>query len=821
MKLAMVSTMAAAGALISSTLAMADVGSTPLEALFEQERVEISNAVRVYFPSRALADKASISFHHQLLASHRDQGYLIMQLDADDKAKLKSFGFTFAPATQWIAGRNQQISDLKEAAVKRSNQVNRLANDSIEGFSCYSTVESTYSKAQMLANSYPELANWVDIGDSWTKTTGDGSSGYDIKVLQMTNSATVGDKPILFIHSAMHAREYATAELTLRFAQHLLNNYDNNADAGWILDNHQVHIVFQMNPDGRKMAETGLLWRKNVNGEYCGIASNSRGADLNRNFSMFWNDTLGVGSSSDECSDTFRGEGPASEPETQAIESYIRSIFADRRGPNDSDAAPDDTTGMHLDIHSFSRLMLWPWGHTDIPAPNAVALQTLGRKMAYFNGYTPMQSIGLYPTDGTSDDVSYGELGIAAYTFELGTNFFQDCGTFDNTILPDNLKALIYAAKVVRAPYKLPAGPDATDITLNGLTRLNVNAGATITLQTTISDERYQNTNGQEPSQAIVEAEYYVDQTPWQAGAQAHAMQASDGTMDSTSELMQAQINTSGMANGKYRVYVRGKDADDNWGPVSAVYLSIGQENASPTAVYASQCTGVSCTFDASGSTDSDGTILNYRWDISDGTTIGSTEATVNHVFAEEGSYVVNLTVIDDLGASDTVEVNETVINLAPTADFSISCANGSCNFDASGSGDLDGTVTSYEWSFGGTATGNGANTAHTFTVSGTFDVTLTVTDNLGATHSKTVSVDITVLVQPEPGSSSGGGGSFGLVGFILLGGGIVRRRIVVNTITRRFLNITVRNRRTIYLWRCKSEISQRKRYDRLEKQNN
>ena len=50
---------------------------------------------------------------------------------------------------------------------------------------------------------------------------------------------------------------------------------------------------------------------------------------------------------------------------------------------------------------------------------------------------------------------------MASYTFELGTSFFQDCSTFENTILPDNLQALIYAAKVPRTPYMTPAGPDA------------------------------------------------------------------------------------------------------------------------------------------------------------------------------------------------------------------------------------------------------------------------------------------------------------------------------------------------------------------------
>ena len=98
--------------------------------------------------------------------------------------------------------------------------------------------------------------------------------------------------------------------------------------------------------------------------------------------------------------------------------------------------------------------MLWPWGFTNNVPPNDTALQTLGRKFAYFNGYTPEQSIDLYPTDGTTDDFAYGDLGLAAFTFEMGTDFFQDCSTFENTIVPANMPALPYAAKSARLPYR-------------------------------------------------------------------------------------------------------------------------------------------------------------------------------------------------------------------------------------------------------------------------------------------------------------------------------------------------------------------------------
>lgn len=680
-------TTAAMMALLLSTGTMASPDTNShISKLFELERQQLSQATRVYFPSKILANKASITFHNQLLESHKDKGYLIMALSDSDKDKLKSFGFTFKPATQWIARRNKAINRLQKQAatsvvknpvVKRSVVKNPSTKnavtvaDSIPGFACYSTVEGTFESAAGLAAQYPQLAQWQDIGDSWAKQDSNGTAGFDIKVLKITNQARTGDKPVLFIHSAMHAREYATAELTLRFAQQLLNDYDSDADTRWILDHNQVHIVFHMNPDGRKMAETGLFWRKNINESACGVTSESRGVDLNRNFSHFWN--AADGSSGEACAQTYRGPSPASEPETQAIESYIRSIFADRRGSSSNDAAPLDTSGMHIDIHSYSELVLWPWGHTENAAPNAAALATLGRKLAYFNAYEPMQSIGLYATDGTSDDVSYGELGVPAYTFELGTNFFQDCETFENTILPNNLKALFYAAKVVRAPYITPSGPDSIQLNLNNQSDLVIPPGIAVKLTTKVTDTLYRNSNGTEPSQVIAGAEYTVDQVPWSTSAQPIALQSSDGSLDSSSEPMEAQLDTREWAAGKHTVYVRAKDTDGNWGAVSAIYLTISDdaqpvENSLPTANFSVDCTDLSCSFDASSSTDSDGSIAAYQWVVSPNIT--GQGVSIDHQFSATGSYTVDLTVTDNQGGiaslSKTIEV-EAAVEPTPT----------------------------------------------------------------------------------------------------------------------------------------------------------
>jgi hypothetical protein len=395
-----------------------------------------------------------------------------------------------------------------------------------------------------------------------------------LKLTHQARGALDGQpKPKLFIHSAMHAREYTTAPLALAFARWLLNGYGTEADATWLLDHHEVHLMLHVNPDGRKRAETGLSWRKNTNTAYCGATSNSRGADLNRNFSFGWNSTNGQGSSGSACSLTYRGPSPSSEPETRAVEAYVRSLWPDRRGPLPTDPAPADTSGIHLDLHSYSELVLWPWGNTATPAPNGAALATLGRRLAWFNGYSPTQSVGLYPTDGTSDGVSYGELGVAAFTFELGTSFFQTCSVYEGTILPSNLPALVYAAKVARAPYLLPGGPEVTGLALG--TAAPVAAGTPVALSGSASDARFNQSNGTEAVQAVASATAYIGTPPWAPGAVAVPLAAADGGFDSATETLAGVLPTAGLAPGRHLVYVQATDAGGQAGPVSAVFLDI------------------------------------------------------------------------------------------------------------------------------------------------------------------------------------------------------------------------------------------------------
>ena len=520
-----------------------------------------ASIVRVYYTSQV--ELEWLAAYLDVLESHPEKSYLLARIDARQYNELQSAGYRLELDTAASALLDQPLQSLP-------GQVS-----GIPGYPCYRTVEETIAAMQGLAASKPALVSMIDIGDSWEKTTAGGAVGYDLYALVLTNKAIPGPKPRFFVMAEIHARELVTTETALRFVEYLLNQYGQNADVTWLLDYFELHVVPLVNPDGRKWAETGEWWRKNTDNNDGCSSFPDYGVDLNRNHSFKW---ASGGSSGYACDETYHGPSAASEPETQAIQAYVRTLYPDQRGAGDTDPAPLDTTGLLLSLHSYSELVIWPWGWTSTAAPNVAGLRTLGRKMAYFNGYTPQQSYQLYATSGSTTDWAYGELGIPAYTIEQGTSFFQSCSTFESTIYPDNLQTLLYAARTVRTPYMTPSGPDALALSA---TPGSIAPGDPVQLSATINDTRYENSNGSEPTQNIAAAVYTIDALPWSAPI-SDTMAAADGSFNSPVEGVSAAVNTSGLAVGRHTLYIRGQDAAGNWGAVSAVFLNVLDPAVSP-----------------------------------------------------------------------------------------------------------------------------------------------------------------------------------------------------------------------------------------------
>jgi PKD repeat protein len=538
-----------------SSVAASPISTTA--AMHQADEPPVQNVVaKIYFTNQE--ELNHLASRYDILEVNHEQGYVLAILSPEGYASLQ------------LAGFNLEVDESKTELLNQPYKaLPGQGPDTIPGFTCYRTVEETYNSMQEILNDFPDLVDFFDIGNSWDKITPGGAAGFDILALRLTNELKPGDKPTFFLMAEIHAREYVTAETAMRYAEYLVQNYGADPDVTWLLDYFQVYIVTMTNPDGRLYAETGYLWRKNTR---TGCASpNSRGVDLNRNHSFKWG-----GAGTNLCDETYQGTMPASEPETQAIQNYVMTLFPDQRGPGDNDPAPSTTTGTFITLHSYSQLVLWPWGWTGTDSPNHAQLQTLGRHLAYFNGYTPQQSNDLYPTTGTSDDWSYGTLGIASYTFEMGTDFFQSCGDFEGTIYPDNLNALLYAFKTARRPYQNPAGPDSLTVMASPAAAL---PGEQVLLTATANDTRY---NGGEPTQNIAEAHYSIDNPSWIAGTVAYPMSVSDGSFNSKVENIQATIDTTGLSIGKHTIFVESKDVNNNWGVPSATFLYIIEPGVSP-----------------------------------------------------------------------------------------------------------------------------------------------------------------------------------------------------------------------------------------------
>lgn len=595
--------------------------------------------VRVYYQT---ADELrELAARYEPWEVQPGQGYAVFALRPADIEALRARGIRVEPHFVDPATGGLELPALPDQA------------EGIPGFPCYRTVEESYASAAQLVVDHPGLAAWIDIGDSWEKASSLG--GSDLMVLKLTNQAQPGPKPVFFILSAIHARELAPAELALRFAEHLLANYNVDPDVTWLLDETEIQLLLHANPDGRQLVETGgTYWRKNTNRDYCTADQNWWGADLNRNFSFEWG--CCGGSSVYQCDETYRGPTAASEPETRAVETYLRAIFPDRRADELTAPAPLDTTGIFLDIHSYSQLVIWPWGFTGQPAPNGDQLQTLGRKLTYFNHYTPYQAAELYPTDGSTDDFAYGELGVPALTFEIGTSFFQSCTSFEGTVLPDNMQALLYAAKAAVLPYRLPAGPEATGPALSADT---IQVGETLTVTAVLDDSRFQQSYGTEPVQAIAGGQVYLDQLPWEPGAQPlGSLQPLDGAFDSPQEAVQFVWDPVLAAPGRHLLYLQGEDALGNRGVPTALFVQVtgvqaGFVSSSPTVL------GATTVF-----TDtSQGEVLARSWDFGDGLVTATTAASVEHLYAHSGQFTVTLTVS---GTYNTSQLQQPVYVIQP-----------------------------------------------------------------------------------------------------------------------------------------------------------
>jgi Zinc carboxypeptidase len=266
--------------------------------------------------------------------------------------------------------------------------------------------------------------------------------GRKIRGIEITSHAgnRLDGKPVMLMVGAHHAREWPSAEHTMEWAYELLENYKSNPETKRIVNNVRTIVVPVLNPDGFRISREAdplgdfSLFDYEMKRKNCSIsqftpeqylggtcednpAGRYRGTDLNRNYPGFWG---GPGASPIWADDTYRGDSPGSEPETDAL----RQLISKRQVTN------------LITNHTYSNLVLRPpsifsTGYT----PDEEVYRGLGERMTSHNDYANQASFQLYDTSGSLEDWSYWNTGGFGFTFEISPDGFHEA--FEDAVVAE------------------------------------------------------------------------------------------------------------------------------------------------------------------------------------------------------------------------------------------------------------------------------------------------------------------------------------------------------------------------------------------------
>jgi murein tripeptide amidase MpaA len=295
----------------------------------------------------------------------------------------------------------QIVTDDLERAIEdeRARIVAAGQQRGIDWFAEYKDYAQISAYVNDLAALRPDLASRFTAGQSL--------ENRDVFGIRITGAGG-GPKPGVFLHGLQHAREWVTGMTAMYIADRLVRAYDTDPAVRALVDHFEFYIIPVANPDGYAYTWTpnNRLWRKNRRPN----ANGTFGVDLNRNWGYQWGENPDGGSSGTPSSETYRGTGPFSEPETVVLRDFIL-------------AHPGIV--FHLDIHSYSQLVLSPWGYAaalpaDAPLFDALNVGLVNaiestHGMDYTGGPT---FTTIYPANGVSQDWSYGERGILGWGVE-------------------------------------------------------------------------------------------------------------------------------------------------------------------------------------------------------------------------------------------------------------------------------------------------------------------------------------------------------------------------------------------------------------------
>ncbi len=400
-------------------------------------------------------------------------------------------------------------------------------------------------RLQSLPNEYPALAQLSVIGNSW--------EGKPIYLLNLTNHSSDAVKPHLILISGLRANAFAPVELSLRFAEQLLAGYGTITENSWVLDHFEVHLIVMANPDGRAKAETQALagneinWQNNTHNS---CNSQEIGVRLNNNFTFNWH-----ASEVGPCDPAFAGSTAGSEPEAQAIMTYLAGF------------AEQSERILLLNLDSYKSEILSPYLSDPLAEnPYIDDLYTLAEKIAYDTLSAPIRQGDLNhpPSYGTLVDFAYGELAIPSLVFSMGYplagEYASSCLYFDQYLVEKNITALFRALKVSAGPYHQPYGPEIKLVS----TQQNINS---LYVEGVVDDFTTWYKGADEYSQ-VESAWFSIDRSPWDS--QATLVPISNLVQDEVhgyKSHFSVEIDISLLKPGNHLIFFQAWDSEANGNP--------------------------------------------------------------------------------------------------------------------------------------------------------------------------------------------------------------------------------------------------------------
>nr|XP_033490123.1 carboxypeptidase A5 [Epinephelus lanceolatus] len=296
----------------------------------------------------------------------------------------------------------------QEEMVSAARRPEPRNSDSFD-FANYHPINEIYAFQDMLVAENPNLVSKIVIGQSY--------QGRDLNVLKFSTGGT--NRPAIWIDTGIHSREWVTQASGTWFAKKIVTEYGRDPALTAILNKMDIFLEIVTNPDGYYYTHnSNRMWRKTRKPN---SGSNCVGVDPNRNWDAGFG---GPGASGNPCSETYRGPRAHSESEVKSIVDFVKS---------------HRNFKAFISIHSYSQMLLYPYGYTRTPVKDQAELHSLAKKAItdlaslYGTRYRYGSIINtIYQASGGTIDWTYNQGIKYSYTFEL-----RDTGRY-GFVLPAN-----------------------------------------------------------------------------------------------------------------------------------------------------------------------------------------------------------------------------------------------------------------------------------------------------------------------------------------------------------------------------------------------